>query len=98
MPRRDYVPLLQLDAHLQAYAIVYVLDAANEARMAENRTVLGDLLGQADLAGKPALVLLNKQDKEGALDEFQCSDRLEVQCSEIETMRAPMFANSQTQI
>ncbi|KAF7662007.1 hypothetical protein LDENG_00249180 [Lucifuga dentata] len=49
------------------YGIIFVVDSSDRQRIKEVKEVLTDLLKQPRVAGKPILVLANKQDKMNAL-------------------------------
>uniref|UniRef100_M4AGC0 ADP-ribosylation factor-like 13A n=1 Tax=Xiphophorus maculatus TaxID=8083 RepID=M4AGC0_XIPMA len=51
----------------EAHGVIFVVDSSDRQRMKEARDVLADLLKQPRVAGKPILVLANKQDKMNAL-------------------------------
>jgi len=51
-----------------ANSLIYVIDAADEKRMAESGGVLMKLLAEEDLLGIPLLVFANKTDLTHALD------------------------------
>ncbi|XP_026103950.1 ADP-ribosylation factor-like protein 13B isoform X1 [Carassius auratus] len=51
----------------EAHGIVFVVDSSDRQRMKEVREALVDLLKHPRVAGKPLLVLANKQDKMNAL-------------------------------
>uniref|UniRef100_A0A3Q3J7L2 ADP-ribosylation factor-like 13A n=1 Tax=Monopterus albus TaxID=43700 RepID=A0A3Q3J7L2_MONAL len=51
----------------EAHGIIFVVDSSDRQRMWEVKDVLHDLLKQPRVAGKPLLVLANKQDKMNAL-------------------------------
>ncbi|KAG8003914.1 ADP-ribosylation factor-like protein 13B [Nibea albiflora] len=51
----------------EAHGIIFVVDSSDRQRIKEVKEVLGDLLKQSRVAGKPILVLANKQDKMNAL-------------------------------
>lgn len=51
----------------EAHGIIFVVDSSDRQRMKEVREVLADLLKQPRVAGKPILVLANKQDKMNSL-------------------------------
>lgn len=46
---------------VQAHAVVFVVDAAEPARLAESKAALDKALGHRDLVSAPLLVLANKQ-------------------------------------
>ncbi|XP_036933140.1 ADP-ribosylation factor-like protein 13A isoform X1 [Acanthopagrus latus] len=51
----------------EAHGIIFVVDSSDRGRIKEVKEVLADLLKQPRVAGKPILVLANKQDKMNAL-------------------------------
>ncbi|XP_069027409.1 ADP-ribosylation factor-like protein 13A isoform X1 [Embiotoca jacksoni] len=51
----------------EAHGIIFVVDSSDRQRIKEVKEVLADLLRQPRVAGKPILVLANKQDKMNAL-------------------------------
>uniref|UniRef100_A0A3Q4HX56 ADP-ribosylation factor-like 13A n=1 Tax=Neolamprologus brichardi TaxID=32507 RepID=A0A3Q4HX56_NEOBR len=51
----------------EAHGIIFVVDSGDRQRIKEVRELLSDLLKQPRVAGKPLLVLANKQDKMNAL-------------------------------
>ncbi|XP_033489464.2 ADP-ribosylation factor-like protein 13A isoform X1 [Epinephelus lanceolatus] len=51
----------------EAHGIIFVVDSSDRLRIKEVKEVLADLLKQPRVAGKPILVLANKQDKMNAL-------------------------------
>ncbi|KAI3351143.1 hypothetical protein L3Q82_005702 [Scortum barcoo] len=51
----------------EAHGIIFVLDSSDRQRIKEVKEVLTDLLKHPRVAGKPILVLANKQDKMNAL-------------------------------
>ncbi|XP_032991240.1 ADP-ribosylation factor-like protein 13A [Rhinolophus ferrumequinum] len=53
--------------YVQAHGLVFVLDSSDLARMHEVKIILTHLLSDQRVAGKPILVLANKQDKMNAL-------------------------------
>ncbi|XP_034037621.1 ADP-ribosylation factor-like protein 13A isoform X2 [Thalassophryne amazonica] len=55
------------DLCAEAHGIIFVVDSTDRQRIQEVREVLADLLKQPRVAGKPLLVLANKQDKMNAL-------------------------------
>ncbi|RZF37047.1 hypothetical protein LSTR_LSTR012390 [Laodelphax striatellus] len=61
------------------HGVIFVVDASDLGRLDECRKVLTELLKNEKLAGKPVLMLANKQDKEGALDELDIVERLNVE-------------------
>uniref|UniRef100_A0A4W4GG15 ADP-ribosylation factor-like 13A n=1 Tax=Electrophorus electricus TaxID=8005 RepID=A0A4W4GG15_ELEEL len=53
--------------YAQAHGIIFVVDSSDRQRMTEVRGLLTDMLRHPRVAGKPLLVLANKQDKMSAL-------------------------------
>ncbi|CAJ1058863.1 ADP-ribosylation factor-like protein 13A [Xyrichtys novacula] len=51
----------------EAHGIIFVVDSSDRQRIKEVKEVLAELLKQPRVAGKPLLVLANKQDKMNAL-------------------------------
>ncbi|KAM4733237.1 ADP-ribosylation factor-like protein 13A [Anableps anableps] len=51
----------------EVHGVIFVVDSSDRQRMKEAREVLADLLKQPRVAGKPILVLANKQDRMNAL-------------------------------
>ncbi|KAK1904363.1 ADP-ribosylation factor-like protein 13B [Dissostichus eleginoides] len=51
----------------EAHGIIFVVDSCDRQRIKEVKEVLAELLKQPRVAGKPVLVLANKQDKMNAL-------------------------------
>ena len=45
----------------ESHAVVYVVDSASEARFEESRAALDRVLGAAQLAGAPVILMANKQ-------------------------------------
>jgi len=57
-------------------AIVYMVDAADQDKIEASRNELHNLLERPQLAGIPILVLGNKRDLPGALDETGLIERM----------------------
>ncbi|XP_077388211.1 ADP-ribosylation factor-like protein 13A [Festucalex cinctus] len=53
--------------YAEAHGVIFVVDSSDRPRIKEVKEVLADLLKQPRVAGKPILVLANKQDKMNAL-------------------------------
>lgn len=51
----------------EVHGVIFVVDSSDRQRIKEVKDHLGDLLRQPEVAGKPLLVLANKQDKMNAL-------------------------------
>ena len=54
------------------------MDASSQERLDEARQVLSGVLQDEQMVGKPLLIFANKQDQEGALDDTEISNRLEL--------------------
>ncbi|XP_071801200.1 uncharacterized protein [Asterias amurensis] len=65
--------------YAEIHGVVFVLDASDESRLRECQDVLQEVLKQERIAGKRILILANKQDKEGALDEIDICDQLSLE-------------------
>lgn len=57
-------------------AIIFMVDAADEDKMEASRNELLQLLDKPQLDSIPVLVLANKKDLPGALDERQLIERM----------------------
>ncbi|KAJ0049799.1 hypothetical protein NL108_003568, partial [Boleophthalmus pectinirostris] len=55
------------DLYSEAHGVIFVVDSSDRQRMKEVKEVLEELLKHPRVAGKPLLVLANKQDKMSAL-------------------------------
>ncbi|XP_063238065.1 ADP-ribosylation factor-like protein 13B [Bacillus rossius redtenbacheri] len=64
---------------MDVHGVIFVVDASDASRLDEGRKVLETILAHDHLAGKPVLLLANKQDREGALDELDIVERLNVE-------------------
>jgi len=60
-------------------AIIYMVDAADHSKLEASRTELHNLLSKPQLDGIPVLVLGNKKDLPGALDEKQLIEQLDLE-------------------
>ncbi|XP_002735021.1 uncharacterized protein LOC100375027 [Saccoglossus kowalevskii] len=65
--------------YAEAHAIVFVIDASDQDRLDESKQTLKELLDNPKIQGKPLLVLANKQDVEGALDEIDICEQLNLE-------------------
>lgn len=61
------------------HGLIYVVDASDISRLAENKVVFGELVEHENISGKPLLLLANKQDVGGAIDELDVVDNLDVE-------------------
>lgn len=69
----------------------YMVDAHDQDKMEASRNELHNLLDKPQLAGIPVLVLGNKRDLAGALDEKELIDQM---C--VRAQLGPTFSNSST--
>ncbi|KAK3931579.1 ADP-ribosylation factor-like protein 13B, partial [Frankliniella fusca] len=65
--------------YADVHGIIYVIDASDPTRISESAAVLKQLLTHEMLKGKPLLLLANKQDIDGALDEIDVVERLNLE-------------------
>ncbi|XP_035240797.1 ADP-ribosylation factor-like protein 13B [Anguilla anguilla] len=63
----------------ESHGVIFVVDSSDVQRMQETRKVLAKVLGHPRVAGKPVLLLANKQDVNGALCEDDIIDRLSLE-------------------
>ncbi|GAB1604805.1 ADP-ribosylation factor-like protein 13B [Argonauta hians] len=63
----------------EVFGIVFVIDSSKQSRMEETKEVLSFVLKSPYVVGKPLLVLANKQDQEGAMDELDVCDILSLE-------------------
>ena len=59
--------------------MIFVVDSIAVDRMEECRQVLENLIKNDEISGKPILLLANKQDVDGALDEIDIVDNLNLE-------------------
>ncbi|XP_073440525.1 ADP-ribosylation factor-like protein 13B isoform X2 [Dendrobates tinctorius] len=55
--------------YAESYGVVFVIDSSDVDRMEETKETVAEVLRHPKIAGKPVLVLANKQDQEGAMAE-----------------------------
>ncbi|CAL8302235.1 ADP-ribosylation factor-like protein 13B isoform X1 [Gadus morhua] len=60
----------------ESYGVVFVVDSSDARRLQETREAIAEVLRHPRIAGKPVLVLANKQDQEGALAEADIIESL----------------------
>lgn len=63
----------------QVHGVIFVIDSSDKDRIEECHSVLEKLLSDKKITGKPVLVLANKQDVEGALDEIDIVETLKIE-------------------
>ncbi|XP_051169912.1 ADP-ribosylation factor-like protein 13B [Leptopilina boulardi] len=61
------------------HGIIYVVDASDLSRLSESREVFNDVITHVHISGKPVLLLANKQDLRGAIDELDIVDNLNIE-------------------
>ncbi|KAG7212950.1 hypothetical protein KM043_002291 [Ampulex compressa] len=61
------------------HGLIYVVDASDISRLTENKIVFGELVSHEHISGKPLLLLANKQDVTGAIDEIDVVESLDVE-------------------
>ncbi|PZC70464.1 hypothetical protein B5X24_HaOG216099 [Helicoverpa armigera] len=63
----------------EVHGVIFVIDSSDFTRLDECRAVLEEVLSHDKISGKPVLVLANKQDKSGALDDIDVVDKLNIE-------------------
>ncbi|XP_075873624.1 ADP-ribosylation factor-like protein 13B isoform X2 [Nelusetta ayraudi] len=63
----------------ESHGVVFVVDSSDVQRIQETREAMAEVLKHPRIAGKPVLVLANKQDQEGALAEADIIERLSLE-------------------
>ncbi|XP_076840761.1 ADP-ribosylation factor-like protein 13B [Brachyhypopomus gauderio] len=63
----------------ESHGVVFVVDSSDIQRIHETRATMAEVLGHPRIAGKPVLVLANKQDQEGALPEADIIESLSLE-------------------
>ncbi|XP_062511415.1 ADP-ribosylation factor-like protein 13B [Corticium candelabrum] len=64
--------------YAEVHGIVFVIDASDAQRIGEARDVLEEVVKDARMGGKPVLLLANKNDVDGAMDEIDVCNQLNV--------------------
>ncbi|XP_016345761.1 ADP-ribosylation factor-like protein 13B isoform X3 [Sinocyclocheilus anshuiensis] len=62
-----------------SYGVVFVVDSSDVQRIQETRETMAEVLRHPRIAGKPVLVLANKQDRDGALAEADIIETLSLE-------------------
>ncbi|KZC09895.1 ADP-ribosylation factor-like protein 13B [Dufourea novaeangliae] len=70
------------------HGLIYVVDASDISRLTENKVVFGELISHECISGKPLLLLANKQDVNGAIDELDLVENLDIEHA-ANTMKCP---------
>ncbi|CAH2236087.1 jg4786 [Pararge aegeria aegeria] len=63
----------------EVHGVIFVIDSSDFTRLDECKAVLEEVLSHDKISGKPVLVLANKQDKAGALDDIDVVEKLNVE-------------------
>ncbi|XP_059407566.1 ADP-ribosylation factor-like protein 13B [Carassius carassius] len=63
----------------ESYGVVFVVDSSDVQRIQETRDTMAEVLQHPRIAGKPVLVLANKQDQDGALAEADIIETLSLE-------------------
>ncbi|XP_045780875.1 ADP-ribosylation factor-like protein 13B isoform X2 [Maniola jurtina] len=63
----------------EVHGVIFVIDSSDFARLEECKSVLEEVLSHDKISGKPVLVLANKQDKSGALDDIDVVEKLNIE-------------------
>ncbi|KAM3968609.1 uncharacterized protein ACR2FA_012093 [Aphomia sociella] len=63
----------------EVHGVIFVIDSSDFSRLDECRAVLEEVLSHDKISGKPVLVLANKQDKSGALDDIDVVEKLNIE-------------------
>lgn len=62
----------------EAHGIIYVVDSADVEKMQECQIIFEETLSDNRVCGKPILILANKQDKPGSIDELELCTRMKL--------------------
>ncbi|MBN3297167.1 AR13B protein, partial [Amia calva] len=65
--------------YAESHGVVFLVDSSDVERMCETRDNLAEVLRHPRIAGKPVLVLGNKQDRDGALYEGELVESLSLE-------------------
>ncbi|XP_060754991.1 ADP-ribosylation factor-like protein 13B isoform X3 [Neoarius graeffei] len=63
----------------ESYGVVFVVDSSDVQRIQETRDTMAEVLRHPRIAGKPVLVLANKQDRDGAMAEADIIESLSLE-------------------
>ncbi|KAJ8399878.1 hypothetical protein AAFF_G00406080 [Aldrovandia affinis] len=63
----------------ESHGVMFVVDSSDVQRMKETKETLAQVLRHPRITGKPILLLANKQDREGALQETAILDHLSLE-------------------
>ncbi|XP_061724968.1 ADP-ribosylation factor-like protein 13B [Cydia pomonella] len=79
----------------EVHGVIFVIDSSDFSRLDECRAVLEEVLSHDKISGKPILVLANKQDKSGALDDIDVVEKLNIEPL-VNKYRCPTLVESYT--
>ncbi|CAG9790163.1 unnamed protein product [Diatraea saccharalis] len=79
----------------EVHGVIFVIDSSDFSRLDECRMVLEEVLSHDKISGKPVLVLANKQDKTGALDDIDVVEKLNIEPL-VNKYRCPTLVESYT--
>ncbi|XP_072556355.1 ADP-ribosylation factor-like protein 13B isoform X2 [Paramormyrops kingsleyae] len=65
--------------YAESYGVVFVVDSSDIQRIQETKDTMAEVLRHPRIAGKPVLVLANKQDRDGALAEADIIEHLSLE-------------------
>lgn len=63
---------------LQVFGVIFVIDSSDHAQLERSKEIIGSIMANDLLMGKPMLILTNKQDLPEALDSLDICDYFEV--------------------
>ncbi|XP_049882232.1 uncharacterized protein LOC126378105 [Pectinophora gossypiella] len=63
----------------EVHGVIFVIDSSDFSRLDECKAVLEEVLSHDKISGKPVLILANKQDKSGALDDIDVVEKLNIE-------------------
>ncbi|XP_064167953.1 ADP-ribosylation factor-like protein 13B isoform X1 [Anguilla rostrata] len=63
----------------ESYGVVFVVDSSDVQRIQETKDIMAEVLRHPRIAGKPVLVLANKQDQDGAMHEADIIEYLSLE-------------------
>ncbi|KAL0810626.1 hypothetical protein ABMA28_010740 [Loxostege sticticalis] len=63
----------------EVHGVIFVIDSSDFSRLDECKIVLEEVLSHDKISGKPVLVLANKQDKTGAMDDIDVVEKLNIE-------------------
>lgn len=79
----------------EVHGVIFVIDSSDYSRLDECKIVLEEVLSHDKISGKPVLVLANKQDKTGALDDIDVVEKLNIEPL-VNKYRCPTLVESYT--